>query len=220
MKNYTHIFFDLDGTLTDSSPGITNAVLFALKSLGYPIVSKEELYCFIGPPLTDMFREKFNMSDKTVYEAVHFFRSYYNDKGKFENSLYDGIANTLSTLKENGKKLFIATSKPQHFAEQILSHFGVLEYFDFVSGATPDGQTENARATKHEVLLYLMNNIGQVKKSDIILVGDTKYDVIGANELRIDCLGVTYGFGSKDELLENGAVALAHTPYEITQLLL
>lgn len=200
-KYYDTFFFDLDGTLTDSSLGITNSVIYALKKYGIEETDRTKLYPFIGPPLTVSFEKFYGFPKEKCAEAVRYYREYYQDKGLFENRVYDGVLDVLKELKRRGRRLVVATSKPEPFARQIIGHFGLLPYFDYVAGMELDG----GRGTKEEVIRYALEICGIRDKSKVLMVGDREHDVIGARGAGIDCLGILYGFGSREELLAAGA---------------
>lgn len=210
---YDTIYFDLDGTLTDPGLGITNAVMYALRQMGRPVPPRQELYKYIGPPLYDSFRDYAGMEeDWEIKETVRQFRVYYNAEGKFENQVYEGIPQMLATLKECGKKLILATSKPEHFAVQILEHFDLLQYFDFVGGATVDER----RTRKAEVLEWA---IAHGSRENAVMVGDREHDVLGAWQCDLPCIGVLYGYGDRPELEKAGACAIAETVSDLERLL-
>lgn len=202
---YDIFFFDLDGTLTDSSLGITNAVIYALKKYGIEEPDRTKLYPFIGPPLMVSFAEFYGFSKERCQEAVGYYREYYREKGLFENRVYDGLEAVLRELKRRGKSLVVATSKPEYFARQIIEHFGLMKYFDYVAGMEMDG----GRGTKEEVIRYALEACRIPDKSRVLMVGDREHDVIGANAAGIDCLGILYGFGSREELEKAGATYIA-----------
>ena len=197
-KNYEFIFFDLDGTLTDPFEGITNSVVYSLNSYGIEVVDKSELKRFIGPPLFQSFEKYYGFSKEKAIEAVDRYREYFRDKGMFENALYDGTVKLLKKLKRNGKKIILATSKPEAFALRILEHFDILKYFDVVVGSTMDGSLIN----KGDIIRVALEKIGSPDKKHCIMIGDRSHDIIGAKQNRIDCIGVLYGYGSKEELRE------------------
>ena len=207
--NYTAIFFDLDGTLTDSSEGITKCAALALSHFGLPVPDTETLKVFIGPPLRETF-PKFGVPEERVEEAVAVFRSRYTTVGKFENRPYDGIRQLLETLTEGDIPLYVATSKPQETAVEILDKFDLSRYFRLICGATMDGK----RDSKESVIAYLLENIGTGEKA--VMVGDTAYDVYGANCFSIPTIGVSWGFGSRQEMEAAGAIAVVDT---VAQLL-
>lgn len=193
--SYKYILFDLDGTLTDSKEGITKSVQYALKKFNIEVENLDILEKFVGPPLKESFIEFYNFSDDKAVEAVKYYREYFKDKGIFENEVYDGIENFLDKLKELGFKLILATSKPQVFAEIILTHFDLMKYFYDFAGSSLDG----TRGKKGDVIKYVLDK-HNIKTKDAVMIGDRKYDIIGARENNIYSIGVTYGYGSIEEL--------------------
>ena len=206
------ILFDLDGTLTDSGEGIINCAILALEHFGLPIPSRDELRVFVGPPLTESFINHGVPADKAE-EAVAIYRSRYIPIGKFENTPYAGIREMLETLQANGHKLYVATSKPEGMSVDILNHFDLAKYFTMICGAAMD----LSRNSKEAVISYLLEKSGE--KENMVMVGDTKFDVIGAKEHGIPCIGVSWGYGKVDEMAEAGAIAIADTPTELLTLL-
>ncbi len=193
---YNTILFDLDGTLTDPKVGITKSVQYALKKLGIYEEDLESLSKFIGPPLRNSFREYYLMDETRVQKAIEYYREYYSPYGIFENEIYPEIPILLQDLKTAGKILIVATSKPTVFAEKILHHFDIHQYFDSVIGSNLD----ETRTTKEEVIEYALTTIGDADKKKIVMIGDRKHDIIGAKINHIDSIGVTYGYGSLEEL--------------------
>ncbi|MBQ1965478.1 MAG: HAD hydrolase-like protein, partial [Clostridia bacterium] len=151
MKRYDTILFDLDGTLTDPGVGITKSVEYALNRYGISISDRAELYPFIGPPLIDSFMKYYGFSKEQAVEAVEVYREYFRVTGLFENEVYPGVVQLLKSLKADGKTLLIASSKPEDFVITILKHFDLLQYFDFVGGASMD----EVRSKKEDVLQYV-----------------------------------------------------------------
>jgi len=200
-RTYNIFFFDLDGTLTDSSLGITNSVIYALKKFGIEETDPRKLYSFIGPPLTVSFEKYCGFSKEETERAVEYYREYYRDRGIFENHVYDGMEEVLKELKNQGRTLVVATSKPEPFARQIIEHFRLAQYFDYVAGMELDGR----RATKAEVIRYALDACKITDRSQVLMVGDREHDVIGAKAAGIDCLGILYGFGTREELTRAGA---------------
>ncbi len=196
MKGINYVFFDLDGTLTDPGEGITNSVAFALKKFGIEETDKTKLYRFIGPPLIDSFIKYYGFDSEKAKTAVDYYREYYSVKGIFENILYEGIPSLLEKLKNEGKKIVLATSKPVKFAEEILRHFGILKYFSFVAGATMD----ETLTKKEEVIEYALHSLNITDTAEVIMIGDRKYDILGARKLGIKSIAVQYGYGSEEEL--------------------
>ena len=211
------ILFDLDGTLTDPRVGITRAVQHALRAYGIEEPDPDTLCPFIGPPLTDSFKEFYGFSDQDAREAIPVFHEYFIERGMFENQVYEGMEEMLSRLLRAGYRLAVATSKPEPFAIQILEHFQLLSYFELVGGA----DMEEIRVRKGDVIAYTLERLGvDPKTAPVIMVGDRKHDVIGAAEQGIPCVGVLYGYGSREELLEAGAVQVVQTVEELGDYLL
>ena len=210
---YATILFDLDGTLTDPFQGITNAVLYALGKLGICETDRQKLAAFIGPPLYSSFSEYYGMSTQEAVHAVAVFREYYTDKGWRENHPYTGIAQALKVLRGRGKKLYVATSKPETMALKVLEHFALLPLFEGVAGATED----ESRVEKADVIAYCMQRF-DIRREGTLMVGDRKHDVIGAKKNMLPCAGVLYGFGSREELLAAGADLLVPTPAQLAEL--
>ena len=217
MKKYDIILFDLDGTLTDPGEGITNSVAYALKKYGIEVENKKDLLKFIGPPLYDSFRMYYGFSEEKSREAIAFYREYYSVKGIYECKLYDGIPELLKSLRDAGKTVILATSKPDFFAEMVLEHYGILKYFDFVGGASAD---EKTRGTKEAVIAYIFEELNIQKRENVVMVGDRHYDVNGAKEFSIDSIGVLFGFGDREELETAGATYIAADIDEIKKILL
>ena len=215
MKHYDYIFFDLDGTLTDSGPGIFNAVRYALRHYGYAEPSNEELWRFVGPPLHESFQRFYGFDEAKSLEAVEVFREYYNVTGIFENSVYPGIPELLQALCAAGKTLMVATSKPQTAAERVLAHFGLRKYFRYVTGATAD----SSLVKKADIIAHVLSTVG-VTGSDVLMVGDREHDVLGARENGMACLGVLWGYGSREELEKAGAADIAESAEEARQMIL
>lgn len=213
---YNTILFDLDGTLTDPAKGITGGVAHALDYFGNKYKSRKSLEIFIGPPLREQFMEYCNVDREKGEEYVAKYREYYAVTGIYENKVYDGIEEMLKRLKDAGKKIVLATSKPEKFALIILEHFGLIKYFDFVAGAL----MSNTRTKKDEVIAYALENIGEYDLSSTIMVGDRLHDVKGAEKFGIDTIGVTFGYGSFEELNEAGAKIIVDTVSELTEELL
>lgn len=211
-----YILFDLDGTLTDPMEGITKSVQHALKHYGIIEEDLEKLTPFIGPPLKDSFMEYYGFSEEQATEAIYVYREYFVPQGMFENKVYKGIPELLEALEEAGKTMLLATSKPQDFAEQILEHFDLRKYFEFIAGSDK-GET---RVKKADVLEYLLEECQLVDLSELVMVGDRKYDVLGAKQLGIDTVGVLWGYGSEEELEEAGADAIVKNVRELKEYLL
>ena len=206
------ILFDLDGTLTDSGEGIINCAVYALETMGYAVPPREVMGVFVGPPLWDTF-EKFGVPREKTDEAVRIFRSRYIPIGKFENRPYAGIREMLEALQAEGCRLFVATSKPEVTAIEVLEHFDLARYFTRICGADLD----RGRNNKDQVIAYLLEQTPE--QSPRIMVGDTAYDVTGAAAHGIDTIGVAWGYGDPEEMRRAGAVAIAQDPQELLSLL-
>ena len=211
MKKKT-ILFDLDGTLTDSGEGIINCALLALEHFGLPLPDRETMRVFVGPPLHETFI-RFGVPADKVEEAVAVYRSRYIPIGKFENTPYPGVEKFLQTLKSHGHKLLVATSKPEGMSIEILEHFGLAKYFDAICGASMD----ISRSSKEDVIAYLLAQNGTAE--NMLMVGDTAFDVLGAAAHGIDCIGVSWGYGKVEDMVNAGAIGIADTMDELLQLI-
>ena len=198
---YDIILFDLDGTLTESAEGITNSVIFALDKMGIQETDKEKLKVFVGPPLDESFMKYYGFDKEGAKEAIANYRIYYREKGIFEAPLYADVEKTLVQLTEEGKKLFVATSKPEVFAKQILEHRRIAHLFTDIVGSNLDG----SRINKNEVISSLLERNGITDKEKVLMVGDREHDVIGAKKVGLACVGVLYGYGNYGELQNAGA---------------
>lgn len=207
------ILFDLDGTITDSGEGIINCVIYALERFGLPIPERDSLRYFVGPPLHESFIKQ-GVPAERAEEAVAVYRERYVPTGMFENSPYPGIRKVLETLKTKGHTLYVASSKPEWMCIEILKHFNLDQYFEQICGATMD----TSRTNKEAVIAYL---IEQNEKTDnMIMVGDTKFDVIGAKFHGIPCVGVSWGYGTVEEMEEAGASSVVFSMDELLKALL
>ena len=214
MNQYSYILFDLDGTVTDPGMGITNSVMYALDQFGIHVGERSELYPFIGPPLADSFMKYFGFSQGEAEKAIAYYREYYKEKGIFENLLYEGMEDMLARLTGMGKKLVLATSKPEVFARQILEHFQLDGYFYHISGATLDG----SRVNKDEIITAALEECS-IRSAEAVMVGDRMYDIEGARKNGIVSIGVLYGYGSREELEDAGADRIAETVEELGRII-
>ena len=202
------IFFALDGTLTDPKPGITGSIQYALEKLGRPVPAQDELTWCIGPPLRDSLVRLLGGEDEAD-RGVALYRERFGDIGLFENSVYSGIEATLAALKPHAR-LFVATSKAHVYADRIIDHFGLRPYFEHVFGAELDG----TRVHKGDLLAWALERTGS-DPARALMIGDRSHDIVGARKNGIDGIGVLYGYGSRNELMEAGAVHLCPTPQSI-----
>ena len=214
MTGYTTLLFDLDGTLTDSTEGIIRCLDHALEQMGFDI--PEDKNKFLGPPLYSSFAEFCGMNEEQVREAVRIFRERYSTVGLFENRVYEGIPEMLERLKNGGKRLMVATSKPDVYAVRIFERFGLAQFFEFVGGTDINGTRNN----KDDVIEYVFDKCNITDRSKVLMIGDRRHDVLGAHKTGIKCMGILWGFGSAEELTEAGADYIAATPQEAADMLL
>ena len=210
---YRYIFFDLDGTLTDSKEGILNCLRYAFEKLGEPAPPESTLIKFIGPPLQDSFMRFCGFVQETAIRGIDLFRERYVPIGKFENTPYPGIRELLEKLRAQGHRLYVATSKPENMSVEILEHFDLAKYFDHICGASLD----RSRSSKDAVIAYLLEQYG--KDEEMIMVGDTVFDILGAAAHAIPAVGVTWGYGSPEEMIKAGAAAIAPTMDALLRIL-
>lgn len=210
------VLFDLDGTLTDSAPGIMNSIRYSLRKHGMTVPDERELRKFIGPPLDEQFRIIFGVDKRQAERLVSTYREYYAIKGIYENSVYDGVMEMLTRIRKSQIRMMVATSKPEKYAGIIAEHFGFDEYFEYIGGACMDG----TRTEKYEVIEHVLDTCGLCDRSRIAMVGDRRYDMIGAQKSGIYALGVLYGYGSLQELRDNGARGISSTPEMTADILL
>ena len=238
MDKYRFLLFDLDGTVTDSGPGIMKAAQIALSRYDIEETDEERLRLFVGPPLDKSFMERYGFSEEQAWEAIGHFREYYNKTGVFENSVYPGFENMLKELKEEGYVLAIASSKPIVLIHKVLDHFDIDKYFDVVVGCELDG----TRSKKSEVIEEVFRQLGvlavedglietadktlsenqriSLVKEKSIMIGDRCYDVEGAHSFGMPCVGVLYGYGSREEMDEAGADFIAATVEDLRDFFL
>lgn len=217
MKNY--LLFDLDGTLTDPKEGICTCVQYALAAFGIEEPDLDKLEPFIGPPLKDSFMEFYSMSEEQAEAAVEKYRERFREKGIFENRLYDGVPQMLEALNSKGMFLAVASSKPTVFVEQILEHFHIRKYFKAVVGSELDGSRVNKDEIVEEALKQLFGD-KPVEKNRVYMIGDRKFDAEGARTAGVDSVGVTYGYGSMEELREAKADYIVRSVEELQRFLL
>ena len=220
MNQKDYILFDLDGTLTDPKEGITKSVRHALNHYGIQVDDLDTLTPFIGPPLTDSYKKYYGFSDEQAWEGVLVYREYFSERGWHENKEYPGIKEMLDALKKAGKVLLVATSKPEEFGRKILEYFGMAGYFDFIGGA----DMEETRVRKADVIRYVLEQYGLDRTPETlarcVMVGDREHDVLGARECGMDCVGVLYGYGDRQEMDGCRPAWFAATVDELKDLLL
>lgn len=212
----SHLLFDLDGTLTNPKEGITKCVQYALHAFGIEEPDLEKLVPFIGPPLRQSFMEFYGFSEEDAIKAVDSYRERFSTIGLFENFPYPGIAAMLQKLQAQGKILAVASSKPTVFVHQILEKFELAQYFTVIEGSNMDG----SRVDKKEVIAEVLQQLGNPPADQLLMIGDRKFDVIGAREIGFACVGVRFGFAAPGELEDSGAIYVAETVQELQEYLL
>lgn len=214
MKDKTCLLFDLDGTLTDPFVGITRSVQYALSRFGIIENDLARLAPFIGPPLVDSFQKMCHFSEEQAKEAVCYYREYFAEKGWHENKVYQGIPDFLKRMQEEGRKLYVATSKPTLFAVKILDYFNLSCYFERIEGAS----LNHTRTRKTEIMQCLIEQAAISEKENVVMIGDRKFDVIGAHEVGVECIGVLYGYGSREELISCKADYIVSSVKDLSML--
>ena len=210
-----NVLFDLDGTLVDSKAGIFSSIAYALDKMGRPMPEEKVLMSFLGPPLVHSFQAYIGMSEEEAIRATALYREHYKPNGMFEFTLYPGVETMLKKLTQSGRRCFLATSKPEVYAKEILKKAGIDSYFTAVCGALlPSGRDE-----KVEVIGHLIETEG-LSIEDSVMVGDRFYDIEGAHKLGMAAIGVTYGFGSEKELNRAQADAVVHGCKELTSVIM
>ncbi len=214
---YKYLLFDLDGTLVNTEEGIENCVIHALSHYGIEVSDKTSLRCFIGPPLVESFGRFYGFDENKAKEATAIYRQRYKTLGVYECSAYDGIADTLKSLRESGYILAVATSKPEVFANTILEKNELSQYFTCIAGATLDGSRDSKALVIKEALSRL--DVKENELNEVLMIGDRLHDIVGAKECGIACMGVRYGFAKDGELEQYGADIIADTTTQIPILL-
>ena len=212
---YQNLLFDLDGTLTDPGLGIPNSVAYALNKFGITVSDRSALFSFIGPPLIESFMRFYSFSREDAERAVVYYREYFSEIGIFENTPYEGIHSTLEQLRSSGKRLFVATSKPEVYARRITDHFSLTPYFEYIAGASFD----ETRSEKWDVIRYALDTCELRDKSRTVMIGDRKHDMLGAQKTGLDAIGVLCGYGDREELASAGATHIVETQDALTALL-
>jgi len=210
-----YILMDLDGTITNPAEGITKCFEYALNHFGIEVESRADLEQFIGPPLRKSFMDGFGFDEEKAEQAVAKYRERFIPIGMYENVVYEGMEQALQALKEAGKVLIVATSKPEHMAKKILAHFHLDMYFEDICGSCDDAK----RNEKDEVIRYALEKYGITDLSDVLMVGDRKFDVTGAEKCGLKCMGVLYGFGDREELEKAGAAYIAETVEDMARII-
>lgn len=212
----SYLLFDLDGTLTNPQEGITKCVQYALRAFQIEEPDLEKLVPFIGPPLIQSFMDFYGFTETQARQAVSVYRERFGTVGLFENYPYPGIANMLKQLQAQGKVLAVASSKPTIYVRRILEKFELAPYFQVIEGSNLDG----TRVDKKEVIAEVLAQLGNPSSDQLLMIGDRKFDVIGAREMGFGCVGVRFGFAAPGELEDSGAVYIAETVDDLAQYLL
>lgn len=213
---FSYLFWDLDGTLTDPGLGITNSILYALKKFDITVSDRSTLYPFIGPPLMESFRKYYGFDEEEAGLAVTYYREYFGVKGLFENEVYAGIPAFLEKCAAGGKHLILATSKPEHYAVQIMEHFHLAQYFECLCGSRMDAGYE----TKADVIRDAFCRCNITDKSEVLMIGDRMHDICGAKECGIPCAAVLWGYGNEEEFRQYGADYVVKNLDELGKLVL
>ena len=213
---FSYLFWDLDGTLTDPGIGITNSVMYALKKFDIEVADRSELYPFIGPPLMEYFKKYYGFDEEKAKLGVTYYREYFGVKGLLENEVYPGIPEFLNGCVKQGKKLVLATSKPEHYAVQIMEHFDLSGYFHCMCGSRLDAGYE----TKADVIRDAFDRCGIEDKSEVLMIGDRMHDICGAKECGIACVAVLWGYGSREEFQEHGANYIVRDLDELEKIII
>lgn len=214
---FDYILFDFDGTLMDTSKGVFNSFDKVVAHYGLK-VDRAVYSTMIGPPLKESFSKTLKLPETEIQNAMQVYRNYYAEKGMFEAELYSGVVELIKNLRAAGKKIFVATSKPEVYASQILERKGILELFDFVGGSDLE---EKSRVEKCDVVKYVLKSNGiSDEKEKCILIGDRHYDVDGAHSAGIKCAGILWGFGTKEEFEECGADFIFESPKNVEAFLI
>ncbi|MDD6571904.1 MAG: HAD family hydrolase [Thermoflexaceae bacterium] len=212
---YPYLFFDLDGTLTDPGMGITNSIIYSLEKFGIKVEDRTSLYPFIGPPLLESYEKYYGFDEEKAKLAVNYYREYFGVKGLFENEVYPGMDEFLNRCRESGCKLVLATSKPEHYAVDIMKHFGLDRYFDCMCGSSMDASLE----TKADVIRKALKCCNISSTENVLMIGDRKHDILGAKECNIDSAGVLWGYGNREEFCQNGATYIVSNFEELEKVI-
>lgn len=217
MKPYQNIIFDLDGTISNSEPGIINALKYSLKQMNIKLADDYDLSGFIGPPIHHCFKEHFFEEEDDIAKAIHHFRVYYSEKGWSENEMYSGMFELLNDLHTKNYSLFVATNKPQVFTDLILQHFGITQFFKLIKGVDID----NHHHTKSELIKEILECDYDIDATNSIMIGDSKWDIYAADFLNVKTIGVSWGFGgTANELNSFGAIRVANSVDELRSFIM
>ena len=211
MKEYDYYLFDFDGTLCDTTEGIFNSIIYSLDCFGIKETDYKKLEFFVGPPLFESYKTIYNVSDEDAQWLINKYRERYKTKAAEESRLYDGIKELLKRLKENGKKVAIASSKPIVFVEEISAYHSIDKYYDFISAE----DFKSNHSSKEDLINKCLAFFGNPDKESVIMVGDRFYDIDGAKAVGVDSAGAVYGFGTEEELVNAGATYILNSPEDL-----
>lgn len=215
---YNYIFFDFDGTLFDTSEGVFKSFDRVVEHYGIKLADRSIYNTMIGPPLRESFTRVFHFKEEELAPAMAVYRDYYQKQGMFEVRAYDGIVDCIKALRAAGRKVYVATSKPELYARQILEKQGMLDLFDFVGGSD---LAEKDRVNKVDIINYVLAGEGLAdRKAECVMVGDTRFDMEGAAKAGLDTIGVLYGFGSRESLEQSGAKCIVPSPADVARVIL
>lgn len=215
QKKYKHILWDLDGTLIDSKAGVTSSIIYCLKHFNIEVDCPDELKPMIGPPLQDSLREIYHFSPQQIDIACRLYDEYYMKKGIYDYNVFQYIEKVLSQLQNKKRELYVATTKPEYAAKLVLADCKLDTYFKFIGG----DNKEFTRSNKVNVIQYVLSENNISTTDDVVMIGDRKYDMLAAQKIGIDTIGVLYGYGDRSELLTNGAQYVIEDPCELLNLL-
>ena len=219
MIKYKYVLFDLDGTVSASAEGIRMSLEHALDTLGVPKPDLDDYTLYIGPPLIDTFKNLCGLDDETAEKGAALYREYYDKEGKYHNKVYDGIKELVFELRKKGAKTAICTSKQKPVADGVAKLLGIEDWFDKIVGSTLDNKIKDKKDLIPYALAFLGGDIER-DRADTVMIGDSRFDAVGAKLCEVDVIGVSYGYGSVDEMLRAGANAIADSPKELSELLL
>jgi phosphoglycolate phosphatase len=216
VSQYQYLLFDLDGTLTDPKIGIINSIQYALGKMGLPPANPKKLELFLGPPIQDSFHNIFGFDDQKTWQAISYYREYFEKKGIFENKTMQGIVDLLQKLSQEKKNMYVVTSKPTYYAEQIIKYFHLDTHFIKIIGANLDG----TKSHKEELILEVLKLHQKENKQYFVMIGDRKYDIYAAQRMHIDSIGVVFGYGSQEEIKKAKPTFIVNSIDSLKKLLL
>lgn len=219
MKRYRYIFWDLDGTIINSYPGIRNCLHYALEPMGITLETEAQIRKFIGPPFRVSLPKYLGFDRETTERVIARYRERYNPIGIYESEVFPGVRETMEQFRRDGYVQMVTSSKPEAQCRAVLERFRLTELLDDIVGATSDGRIDTKIEVLGEAFRRIRERAGEVDRSEVVLLGDTLYDADGARQAGIDCIGLTYGFGTEKELKEHGVIAVFPTLFDMYKVL-